>query len=352
LVLSLVGFACGMSYASPLNNMTLRLYDQREIVAGNYTTFCNDAEGYLWIGTDAGLMRFDGNHSDIYRNEESDSCSISDNKIVSLFSDSRGDIWVGTVNGLNFYDRASDTFRLVTLPGMQLNGYITDIAELPGNRILFIVAGIGLYVVDASDFSVKGSHAARRYNTGLKDDSSISAMVGVSGQKIVFSTRYGDIFRLSAGKNAVRIGGISGNVSKLAEEDGNHLIFATPYEVFRLDLASGAHSQLKVDGGEKIKITGLHSAGGVSYLSTAASGIWEIVTGSESIRRSGRLFSTTLDLPLLKIGSVFVDNRGNLWMGCNHRGVAIAPASDSPFINKSLNNVFKEFGGEVSSMIV
>ncbi len=352
LVLSLVGFACGVSYASPLNNMTLRLYDQREIVAGNYTTFCNDAEGYLWIGTDAGLMRFDGNHSDIYRNDESDSCSISDNKIVSLFSDSRGDIWVGTVNGLNFYDRASDTFRLVTLPGMQLNGYITDIAELPGNRILFIVAGIGLYVVDASDFSVKGSHAARRYNTGLKDDSSISAMVGVSGQKIVFSTRYGDIFRLSAGKNAVRIGGISGNVSKLAEEDGNHLIFATPYEVFRLDLASGAHSQLKVEGGEKIKITGLHSAGGVSYLSTAASGIWEIVTGSESIRRSGRLFSTTLDLPLLKIGSVFVDNRGNLWMGCNHRGVAIAPASDSPFINKSLNNVFKEFGGEVSSMIV
>ena len=103
----------GARNACALNDINVRLYDQREIMAGNYTALCQDREGFLWIGTDAGLKRFDGNRCDIYRNDELDKGSLSDNSVISLFCDSNGRIWVGTVNGLNYYDGDRDAFRLV-----------------------------------------------------------------------------------------------------------------------------------------------------------------------------------------------------------------------------------------------
>ncbi|MDE6548799.1 MAG: hypothetical protein K2L22_07365, partial [Muribaculaceae bacterium] len=138
----------GVSHAAALNDVSLRLYDQRKVLAGHYSAFCNDNSGFLWVGTDAGLIRFDGNYGDLYRNNELDTYSISDNKIVTLYPDSKGRVWIGTADGLNLYDEASDSFRLVKLPGLLFNGYIRDIAEFPDGRLLFLVAGIGLYTLD------------------------------------------------------------------------------------------------------------------------------------------------------------------------------------------------------------
>ena len=95
-------FVLGAHEAKALNDITVRLYDEREIIAGSYTALCQDTEGFIWIGSNSGLRRFDGNRCDVYRNDELDKGSVSDNMIISLYCDSRGNIWVGTANGLNY----------------------------------------------------------------------------------------------------------------------------------------------------------------------------------------------------------------------------------------------------------
>ncbi len=80
--------------------------------SGNVRTIVQDYEGFIWIGTEDGLHRYDGYEMKIYNLDENDSTSLSSNFILCLFEDSYKNLWVGTMDGgLNLYDRETDSFR-------------------------------------------------------------------------------------------------------------------------------------------------------------------------------------------------------------------------------------------------
>ncbi len=63
-----------------------------------------DSRGFLWIGTQDGLNKFDGYTFEIIKNEPSDSNSLSNNFINCIYEDADGNIWIGTNIGLNTYN--------------------------------------------------------------------------------------------------------------------------------------------------------------------------------------------------------------------------------------------------------
>jgi signal transduction histidine kinase/ligand-binding sensor domain-containing protein len=64
-----------------------------------------DTRGFVWIGTDDGLNRYDGNKFLIYRNNPGDSTSLNGNIITDLLEDGDGVLWVATSDGgLGKYD--------------------------------------------------------------------------------------------------------------------------------------------------------------------------------------------------------------------------------------------------------
>ncbi len=70
-----------------------------------------DSKGFLWFGTEDGLNKYDGYNFTIYRHNEKDSTSISDNFIWELYEDSDNNLWIGTSNGgLNRFDREKNIF--------------------------------------------------------------------------------------------------------------------------------------------------------------------------------------------------------------------------------------------------
>lgn len=69
-----------------------------------------DKDGFLWIGTDDGLNRYDGQTVVVYKHIRSDKTTIPDNQIQSLYQDKEGRIWIGTVAGLAFYDNNTNQF--------------------------------------------------------------------------------------------------------------------------------------------------------------------------------------------------------------------------------------------------
>jgi len=51
-------------------------------------------DGYLWLGTLNGLVRFDGNRFTVF--DENNTPGLNSGRIVCLFEDSHGDLWIGT----------------------------------------------------------------------------------------------------------------------------------------------------------------------------------------------------------------------------------------------------------------
>ena len=77
-----------------------------------------DSKGFIWIGTQDGLNKYDGLNFHNYSNVADDTCSISNNWIYSIFEDSKGDIWIGTRRGLNKYDSKTGCFQRFYMTGM------------------------------------------------------------------------------------------------------------------------------------------------------------------------------------------------------------------------------------------
>lgn len=69
-----------------------------------------DTKGFLWIGTQDGLNKYDGYTFRVFRNNPADTNSLSNNFINCIYEDADGNIWVGTNYGLNMYNVHTEKF--------------------------------------------------------------------------------------------------------------------------------------------------------------------------------------------------------------------------------------------------
>jgi ligand-binding sensor domain-containing protein/serine phosphatase RsbU (regulator of sigma subunit) len=70
-----------------------------------------DSKGFLWFGTQDGLNKYDGYSFRIYKTNDIDTTTISDNFITALCLDKKKQLWIGTLNGLNLYNPSNGTFK-------------------------------------------------------------------------------------------------------------------------------------------------------------------------------------------------------------------------------------------------
>jgi len=96
------------------------------------SSIVKEKNGFVWIGTENGLNRFDGNKIKIYNKQNS---GLSSNDIADLLIDKKGRIWIGTFGGgLNLYHPSSDKFvayknilnKNTSIPSNELNTLFED----------------------------------------------------------------------------------------------------------------------------------------------------------------------------------------------------------------------------------
>lgn len=87
---------------------------------------------FVWITTDNGLYRYDGNSFFCFKHKPNVITSIASNNCYSMLEDSKGRFWVNTDEGISLMDRKSGTFEnyapdTIVMPHLGLN--YTQMAE-------------------------------------------------------------------------------------------------------------------------------------------------------------------------------------------------------------------------------
>ncbi len=70
-----------------------------------------DSKGFMWLGTEDGLNRYDGKRFKVYKHNPADSNSLSNNHVQAIYEDKNGNLWIGTYGGgLDKYEPATEKF--------------------------------------------------------------------------------------------------------------------------------------------------------------------------------------------------------------------------------------------------
>jgi signal transduction histidine kinase/ligand-binding sensor domain-containing protein len=71
------------------------------LTQGDVSSIIQDKRGFIWMGTQTGLHRYDGHEFKVFASHPFDSTSLSSSRINSIYETSNGDLWVTTDGGLN-----------------------------------------------------------------------------------------------------------------------------------------------------------------------------------------------------------------------------------------------------------
>ncbi len=108
-LLLLLQFCCciGIAQVKPVQQLRFNYIGVKDgLPESQVNTIVQDREGYFWIGTQNGLVRFDG-----YRIKKYALTAKTENSNIINFvcEDKESNIWIGTFNGLYVYDRKKDS---------------------------------------------------------------------------------------------------------------------------------------------------------------------------------------------------------------------------------------------------
>lgn len=112
-----------------------------------------DRTGFIWIGTEDGLNKYDGYEFTTYKHDASDKNSLSNSQINALMEDNQGNLWIGTSDGISFFDRKRNQFShiyTISKKSSEANDYITAFLQDKRSNI-WVATYSGLKLYNAAD---------------------------------------------------------------------------------------------------------------------------------------------------------------------------------------------------------
>ncbi|MFU8789009.1 MAG: response regulator [Methylobacter sp.] len=137
-----------MAYAAP----ALQFVTVRDAATINLPrALLQDYQGFIWIGTDAGLYRYDGYQSRHFQAAPDREGALPNNNVTGLFEDTQQRLWIATRSGLARFERETSGFKTYLLPAeqspLQANRTIQNMAP-DGNGGLWLATRAGLQHFD------------------------------------------------------------------------------------------------------------------------------------------------------------------------------------------------------------
>lgn len=276
-------------------------------------------DGYIWVGTEEGLARFDGVRFTIF--DKQNTPELRSNFIRALLADRSGALWIGTAEGLLRAQNGKFTSFTTNegLPSNTIQGFCED---REGNLWVATAAGLGLFK----------SGTVTTYTTKERlIGGSIQALFEDAEGALWTATPYG-VARVKDGNvtNFTVRDGLASNSIRAIQQDRDGRVWLA--SLGGLTSYSGGHFNTYTtrDGLPNDRIISLYVSRDGSLLVGTASGLCRF--------RNGRFdsFNPSDSLATSAILSLLEDLEGNLWIGTESAGINLL--KDTKFTTYSVRN--------------
>lgn len=123
-----------------------------------------DSDGYIWIATYSGLLRYDGYSTIMYRPDAKNADHSIDGFINIIREDTQCNLWIGTHDGLYVLDKQKDKITKIPLSGLSAADNFIEAIACSAQGDIWIGTGKGLYCKRKGDNKFSLSETPRVLN--------------------------------------------------------------------------------------------------------------------------------------------------------------------------------------------
>ncbi|HEX8386868.1 MAG TPA: two-component regulator propeller domain-containing protein, partial [Rubricoccaceae bacterium] len=264
-VATVAGAAAAGAQRAPVNVQFDRLSVAEGLSTTNVAALLQDRAGFLWVGTELGLDRYDGYGFTSFRHDPDDTASLSSSFATALAEGPGGALWVGTLGGgLNRLDPTTGRavrIRLRTGDPASLSDDRVEALRVDRRGRLWAGTGVGLDLVDVRTGRVRRFGDRLRRAADTKDgvyvrdlalapngDLWVASSAGVSR----FDTRRGRV-RIHLGAEAL---GGGEALAVHVDRDGTVWAGLGEHGLARIDPRTGAASRYRHDASDPGSLCG------------------------------------------------------------------------------------------------
>lgn len=318
-----------------------------------------DKYGYIWVGTEYGLSKFDGYRFTNYLHNEEDTTSITDNIISDLLVDKKGNLWIGCAKGLMRYNYETNNFSRLQFPDGR-KPRIYSMVESHRGDILLGTAGYGLYSVKNNGIEKKANNrfTIRWERAYAERDSDVFFTH-------IYEDKHHYLWQSSHLLTFTRFIEKQGKVQRkdfkspygapvaFIQHRPQAMLIVCMYGIIYYDYRTGRIADAGYDLGTFKNHVTINNAtfdhDGNLYISTSEHGALIIKKGSNKVEQLENS-NSNFNLSTAFVNDIIEDKDNNLWIGCYKKGLYLLNQRQQAFSSWSFSAQNYIIGSSVSSI--
>lgn len=335
------------------------LFTSGKLSSSLINSIVQDKYGYIWVGTEYGLSKFDGYRFTNYLHNEEDTTSITDNIISDLLVDKKGNLWIGCAKGLMRYNYETNNFSRLQFPDGR-KPRIYSMVESHRGDILLGTAGYGLYSVkdNGIEKTANNRFTIRWERAYAERDSDVFFTH-------IYEDKHHYLWQSSHLLTFTRFIEKQGKVQRkdfkspygapvaFIQHRPQAMLIVCMYGIIYYDYRTGRIADAGYDLGTFKNHVTINNAtfdhDGNLYISTSEHGALIIKKGSNKVEQLENS-NSNFNLSTAFVNDIIEDKDNNLWIGCYKKGLYLLNQRQQAFSSWSFSAQNYIIGSSVSSI--